>query len=91
MIHGLLFVAMLLVIINFNIKVFNLFILIVRTFFEPSLIPFFHGHVFNDVTTMTSSDDEQTSHQEVSDVGNRPNVQPRLRIAKIIQKIYIQF
>jgi hypothetical protein len=47
----------------------------VSSSFSSPVIPFLQGHIFDDVTSMTSSHDHQTSHDEIANIGDAPGVQ----------------
>ena len=42
--------------------------------FNCSIIPFFEGHVPNDVTAMTPTHDQETGQQKISNVNHAPSI-----------------
>ena len=42
--------------------------------FSYSIIPFLKRHIFNDISTVTSSHDHQTGHNKISNISDAPCV-----------------
>ena len=54
----------------------SIHLLLFRHLLQPSVVPLLDGHVPDYVTTVSASKDEQTGHEQVSDVEHVPLTHP---------------